>query len=575
MRDELARISRQLGADATLVLAGGGNTSCKAIEPDLLGREREVMHIKPSGADLATIEADEFSTLRLDDLRPLREFDALDDASMMRHAMAALTDPAMKRPSLEVLLHAFLPQRWVLHSHADALLAVCNHPQGERRVRNTLGDDVAVVAYRRPGFELAKMVAETGADAIVLMKHGLVTCGETADEAYRRHLEIVKRCRRPPLELAGEPDDPFDLLPELRGEFGGGMLRWDSSPFTAGFLQDPALVAALQRGPATADHLLRVGRAPRIVEGRRFLVAHGATLARAEENLQILLHTVRMVGPDWEPLNDEQLRHVEEWELQNDKAAAWEPDGELAGKVALVTGAASGIGRAIAERFESEGAQVVRTDVDEGDWIVGDIGEEETVDRAIDFAVRSYGGLDIVVSNAGVAKPAPIEELSLEDWEKSFAVNARAHFLVARAAMKILRRQGLGGSIIFNASKNVLAPGKGFAAYSAAKAAEAQLAKVLALEAAEIGVRVNTLHPDAVFAGTRLWSDEVRQERAAAHGVPVEELEEFYAARNLLKVPVRPEDVAEAALFFASERSSRTTGAYLTVDGGVKEAFGR
>ena len=186
-----------------------------------------------------------------------------------------------------------------------------------------------------------------------------------------------------------------------------------------------------------------------------------------------------------------------------------------------------------------------------------------------------FGGLDLVVSNAGIARPANIEELSLEEWEASMAVNATAHFLVGRAALRILRAQGLGGSIILNASKNVFSPGKGFAAYSASKAAENQLGKVLALEAAEIGVRVNMLHPDAVFAGTRLWSRELREQRARAHGVPVEALEHFYARRNLLQVKVRATDVAEAALFFASDRSSRTTGACLTIDGGVKDAFPR
>ena len=166
MRNLLADVSRRLGGDASLVLAGGGNTSCKAREADLLGRERDVMHIKPSGVDLATIEAADFCTLRLDDLRPLLDRDALDDADMMLHAMAALSGPGRRRPSLEVLLHAFLPDRWVLHSHADALLALCNHPDGDARVRDALGRRVAIVPYRRPGFELAKLVAEARVDAV-------------------------------------------------------------------------------------------------------------------------------------------------------------------------------------------------------------------------------------------------------------------------------------------------------------------------------------------------------------------------------------------------------------------------
>jgi len=610
VKELLAEISRRLGSDESLVLAGGGNTSCKAREPDLLGRERDVLHIKPSGVDLATIEAADFCTLRLDDLRPMGQldgrYDGLSDEDMMACAMAALVDPAMRRPSLEVLLHALLPDRWVLHSHADALLALTNHPEGEARVRAALGSRVALVPYMRPGFELSRTVAAARAgdiEGIVLMKHGLVTFADDGEEAYKRHCALVAACREaaPEPELIGGIGDAAtarEWSPLLRGALGGGILRWERSSAVIGFLADSALLAAVQRGPATADHVLRTGRAPAVVrdadhlpENRRIflisetgMVAVGENAERADENLAIGRHTLATVaacGPRWEPIDEEQMRHVEEWPLQQAKCGAWREAGELAGRVALITGAASGIGRAIAERFAEEGAHLVLCDLEQGDdgprrvWATGDISDARTVQDAFDTALDEFGGLDIVVSNAGIARPAPIEELSEEDWERSFAVNSRAHFLVARAAMKLLRAQGLGGSIVFNASKNVLAPGKGFAAYSAAKAAEAQLAKVLALEAAEIGVRVNTLHPDAVFAGTRLWDDEVRRHRARAHGVPVEELEDFYAGRNLLKVPVRPIDVAEAALFFVSDRSSRTTGAYLTVDGGVKEAFGR
>ncbi|MER3421094.1 MAG: hypothetical protein C4290_11475 [Chloroflexota bacterium] len=183
--------------------------------------------------------------------------------------------------------------------------------------------------------------------------------------------------------------------------------------------------------------------------------------------------------------------------------------------------------------------------------------------------------MDIVVSNAGIAEAAPIEQMELALWQRSLAVNATGHFLVAREALRLMRRQGLGGSFVFIASKNVPAPGKDFAAYSAAKAAEAQLARIVAIEGAEIGVRANMIHPDAVFEGSGLFSPELRAGRAAAHGVKPEELEEFYRQRNLLKVRVLPEDVAEAALFLASDRAAKTTGAALAVDGGVREAFPR
>ncbi|MFN2431823.1 MAG: SDR family oxidoreductase, partial [Gemmatimonadota bacterium] len=197
------------------------------------------------------------------------------------------------------------------------------------------------------------------------------------------------------------------------------------------------------------------------------------------------------------------------------------------------------------------------------------------VEAALERAALEYGGVDVVVSNAGVAHCAPIESLELADWERSFAVNATGHFLVAREGLRILEAQGLGGAFVFVATKNVMSPGKDFAAYSASKAAEAQLAKVLALEGGAHGIRSNLVNPDAVFRDSKLWSADVRRERARAQGISVEELEDFYRTRNLLATPVRPEDVAEAVLFLASDRAAKTTGCTITVDGGVKDAFPR
>jgi NAD(P)-dependent dehydrogenase (short-subunit alcohol dehydrogenase family) len=269
------------------------------------------------------------------------------------------------------------------------------------------------------------------------------------------------------------------------------------------------------------------------------------------------------------------------------------PEKELARRIALVTGGGSGIGRAVARRLAAEGAHVVVGDLNgaaaraTAEAIVGAVGagralgiemdvtREASVRAAFEETVLAYGGLDILVSNAGTAHSAPVVRLDLADWERSFAVNATGHFLVAREAMRLLTAQGLGGALVFVATKNVMSPGKDFAAYSAAKAAEAQLAKVLALEGAPLGIRSNIVNPDAVFQDSKLWSDDVRRERAAAQGIAVEQLEDFYRKRNLLGVRIVPDDVAEAVLFLASDRSAKTTGCTLTVDGGVRDAFPR
>jgi NAD(P)-dependent dehydrogenase (short-subunit alcohol dehydrogenase family) len=309
-------------------------------------------------------------------------------------------------------------------------------------------------------------------------------------------------------------------------------------------------------------------------------------------------HTIDVIGNatafgGYVSLSAKDAFDVEYWPLELYKLTLAPPEKELARRIALVTGGASGIGRAIARRLAAEGAHVVVGDLDAAgaartaDEITSAVGagralglgmdvtSETSVRAAFEAATLAYGGLDVLVSNAGTAHSAPVAAMALEDWERSFAVNARGHFLVAREAMRTLIAQGLGGAIVFIATKNVMAPGKDFAAYSAAKAAQAQLAKVLALEGAPHGIRANIVNPDAVFQDSKLWSDEVRRQRAAAQGIAVEQLEDFYRKRNLLGLRILPEDVAEAALFLASDRSAKTTGCTITVDGGVREAFPR
>ena len=330
---------------------------------------------------------------------------------------------------------------------------------------------------------------------------------------------------------------------------------------------------------------------PRVVQVRGLgLFGAGADLRSATAAFEIARHTLwiqraaQAIGR-YRSLELAGAYEAEYFPPELDKLKLAPPPREFSGKVALVTGAARGIGRAIAQRLAADGALLAVTDVDEeaasataaelgsAVAIPMDVTDEAQVKRAFQDVALLWGGIDIAVSNAGAILPGPIAELSLADWQRSLDVNTTGHFLVAREAVRLMRCQGLGGAIVFNCTKNVLVPGRELGAYSAAKAAAAQLAKVLAIEHGGDGIRVNVVHPDAVF--TDLWTQEARESRARAYGVPVEKLEEYYRERTLLKRNVLPEDVAEAVAFLAGERSAKSTGNMIVVDGGAREAFPR
>jgi rhamnulose-1-phosphate aldolase/alcohol dehydrogenase len=678
--EELVYRSRLIGAEPRLVLWGGGNTSAKLVETDFRGRPTRVLRIKGSGSDLRTAEPRHFPGVRLDEVLSLRQREAMTDEEMVDYLNHCLMEPGSPRPSIETLLHAFLPHPHVDHSHADAILSLTNNREGRKHALAVYGDQAVWIPYRRPGFALAKQVAEeverrAGARAVLLEKHGLITWGATAKESYETHIEmntraeeyIAERARGrrafgpvqvPPLGAAERRAAALAVLPALRGALTRHgrrpLLRFDDGQDVLEFLAAEQAPAVSQVGPATPDHLMNVrllpmvlpppavssaagrpdlegayasavaaavGRyaeeyraycrkygggdppmqepTPRVVLVRGVgMITAGRDARAARVSADIYHHTIGVMAgaqalASYTSLAPREAFEVEYWPLELYRQSLLPPERDLARRVAVVTGAAGGIGAAIARRFAEEGAHVVVADVDaeRGEAVAQeirsrhgeeravfvplDITREDQVRAAIERTVLQYGGLDILVNNAGIARPAPIEELDREEWERSLAVNATGHFLMAREALPILRRQGAGGCVLFVGSKNVMAPGKDFAAYSASKAAQTQLARVLALEAAPYGIRVNILSPDAVFRDSGLWSEEVRRERAQAHGVPPEKLQDFYRVRNLLRIEVRAEDVAEAALFLASDRASRTTGCTLTVDGGVREAFPR
>jgi len=320
-----------------------------------------------------------------------------------------------------------------------------------------------------------------------------------------------------------------------------------------------------------------------------------ATARVAAEYMVNTINVIRWAeGVDtYQPISEQDAFDIEYWPLEEAKLQRLPKPKELEGRVALVTGGAGGIGGAVARRLLADGACVVLTDIDPAGLqhavdelagthgadrvrgMPGDVTSEAAVRAWFAFAAREYGGLDILVSNAGIASAAPVEETSLAAWQRNVDILATGYFLVAREGYALMKRQGRGGSIVFVGSKNALVASAGASAYSTAKAAELHLARCLALEGAEHGIRVNVVNPDAVIRGSRIWSGTWRAERAASNRIEEDQVEEFYRQRSLLKRNVLPEDVAEAVAFFASERSSKSTGNIVNVDAGNVTAFPR
>ncbi len=670
--DLLVYQSRLIGSEPQLVLWGGGNTSLKLEERDYRGRLCQVLRVKGSGSDLKAVEPRDFPAVRMDDVLALFEREEMSDEEMVEYLQFAMLDPRAPRPSIETLLHAFVPARSVVHSHADAILALTNNTRADAMLTELFGDELALVPYLRPGFRLSKLVGQAARSrsdlkGVVLLNHGLITWHDDPREAYRLHLEMVNRAARygRPSSISARPELAVPetsrrreiaarLAPLLRGLVSREqplIARFDDSEDVLRFVSGAALGlertrAVLQAGAATPDHLLNVKRTALWIEPARlddeqsleqgmraaiesYRQDYHAYFEQYQQGEPMLAPVPRVVlvaglgmftlGKDsraagisadiahhtfaimeraeqtgaYRSLSPEEAFRAEYWPLELYKLQLAPPEKQLSRRVVLITGAAGAIGAAIAHRFAAEGAHVVCADIDQARaeelaaeltraWphnralaLAFDVAHEEAVGAAYRRILCEYGGLDVLVSNAGIAHNAPLDALSLEDWQRSLAINATGHFLVVREALRVMKAQRLGGSLVFIATKNVPAPGKDFGAYSASKAAQAQLARVAALEGGPFGIRSNIINPDAIFSGSGLWSPQVRAERARSHGIDPSQLEEFYRQRNLLHVDVRAEDVAEAALFFASARSSRTTGAMLPVDGGLREAFPR
>ncbi|MBI3969621.1 MAG: bifunctional rhamnulose-1-phosphate aldolase/short-chain dehydrogenase [Chloroflexi bacterium] len=670
--------SNLLGADPAIVNKGGGNTSVKHTVVDFRDEAVRALTVKGSGSDLKTIARPGFSDLYLEDILRVRRRDAMTDEDMVEYLSHCLLEPKAPRPSIETLLHGFLPAPHVDHTHATSIIALATASNGHEAARELFGDEVVWIPYIRPGFTMAKMCADALEQApkarlVILQNHGLLTWADSSKTCYLNNIELINRAEEYLIDRGkgrqvfgglsiAVADTPAGaslattLLLALRAALSRDrrvVLHHDDSPAVLGFVSSEWARDLSERGLACPDHVLftktkplfvpmppsaagsvdptaatlvalqeyerryehyferhrapgvdRLDPSPRVVLIPGFgMVTAGkdkrSAMTSAEFYRQAIdvMQRATSIG-DFVSLTEKDSYDIEYWPLELYKLTLAPPEKELARRIAFVTGGAGAIGRAIADRFAREGAQVVVADLDgeaahatadtlnrrhgaaQAHWVRLDVADQESVVAAFEETVRHFGGIDVVVSSAGYASSYPIEDLSVEEWRRTMDVLLTGYFLVAREAVKVMRLQAangwtLGGSIVFIASKAGLAPARNAAAYATAKAGELHLARCLAEEAGPDGIRVNSILPDAIIRGSGLWAGQWGQARAAAHGVPVEDLEGHYRQRNALKVAVSGEDVAEAALFFASDRAAKTTGAVLGVDGGLRDGYPR
>jgi len=633
--DQRVYTTRLYGREHTLVLHGGGNTSVKTAVTNVFGDTEKVIYVTGSGVDLGGIDRSGFSPVAPDVLCELAALDELTDTDMVRVMRTAMLDPNAPNPSVEAILHAIIPFKFVDHTHSDAVVTVTNTEKGMERIGQIYGDRMFIVPYAMPGFLLAKEIYHMTRDinweqieGMILLNHGVLTFGDDATTAYMRMIQIVtvaedyleKRASVEPPDNIAPKEDLRELaglrraVSEARG--CAVVAKVDAGPESVHFSSLLNVEELACRGPLTPDHVTWTKRVPMIVgsspeqsvdefvgEYREYfdrntdgtltcldpaprwgvwpehgVVSFGKSYDEASVISDIVGHTVRAIQQGeglggWRPLSEDDIFDVEYWELQQAKLARLGIPATLAGKVAIVTGGASGIGRACVEALNEQGAAVLALDVNPtvteafegGDvWgLVCDVTETDEVKRAVESAVRHFGGIDILVSNAGIFPASEtIGEIQEDTWRNSLDLNLSSHQYVLNACIPFLEL-GVDPAIVIVGSKNVPAPGVGAAAYSVAKAGLTQLARVAAIELGPKGIRVNVLHPDHVF-DTALWSDEVLESRAKHYGMTVDE----YKTRNLLKVEIGSRDVAELACAMAGPVFSKTTGAQVPIDGG-------
>ncbi len=634
--EDRVKTSNLLGKNKNLVLHGGGNTSVKVIEKNIHGELEEILYVKGSGWDLENIEANGFSPVKLKPLLALSKLSKLSDSQMVNELLVNMTKASAPTPSVEAILHAIIPYKFVDHTHADSFIAISNSINGDKIIKKIYGNKVLIIPYVMPGFELAKICVKflesgikDGIIGMLLLNHGIFSFGETSQESYDRMIDLVEisdsylkeNIKKKSLKkIINKSDLDIEQIAILRNKVSTKvgkpiLMMTDQSHVCMNFCLREDISNISQSGPATPDHVIRTKRlpmlgrdidafseeyvnyfnrnsstlkrevkildpAPRVILDSEFgLCTIGRNVKDARIVNDIYSHTIKIIEQavelgGYKALPENEIFNVEYWELEQAKIKNEKNNLLLLGQIAIVTGAASGIGKATVELLLNNGAVVVGLDINKDVTLneninylglVCDLTDEQSVKESIYNITVKFGGIDILVLNAGIfPESQKVSEIEFSNWEKVFNVNVNANLFILKHSFPILKHAVQNrGNVIVVGSKNVSAPGPGAAAYSASKAALNQLARVVSLEWAAFGIRVNVLHPNAVF-DTGIWSEDFLAKRAENYGLNIDD----YKKNNLLKTEIKSKDVAELILQMCSPSFSKTTGAQVSIDGG-------
>ena len=628
--------SRLLGKNPELVLHGGGNTSVKGTYKNIFNDNIDTLFVKGSGWDLISIEEEGFAPVDLNHLIKLSRLEELNDSQMVVEQKLATLKPSAPNPSVEAILHALIPYKFVDHTHADAVLSITNTPNARKKIKEIYGNDILIVPYVMPGFILAKKIVELTKDinwealkGMILLNHGVFSFGSSAKQSYHRMIDIVsisenylksKKVWR--FYKKSNSNVDFLKLSKIRkkaSDMTGNacIALLNNSAEAVGFSKMESAKDLSLNGTLTPDHVIRTKPFAWLIKNdleqsaKDFInryekyfkknkkkgitkldngpkwalwpgsgtVSFGSSIKQAQIVFDINQHTIRAMQTSynlekWKPISFRDLFDVEYWELEQAKLKNNIQAPEYQGKIALITGAASGIGYSCAKKLLENGCAVVGLDKDQkvSELFVEfnnfrgfycDLIKTTDIKKAVLSCVKEFGGIDVLISNAGLfSSSASLENINDKKWKRDLDINLATHHKILRECIPYLKL-GIDPAVIFMGSRNVSAPGPGAGTYTIAKSGLTQMSRLAAIELAKYNIRVNTIHPDCVY-DTKVWSDKILKARANQYGISVSD----YKRRNLLQTDVSSSDVAELAFFLASTRSNKTTGSQIPIDGG-------